>query len=128
MTKRYGRNQRRKHREQIAEMEKHVARVEAQNLTLRHNQGRAVEEAFDMLMRDTGRIDAITERLTVELARKFGDELMPVVKQIVDSGRHVQRRMPIAFDARVPYDQTSDVLHIRGVIPELNYNYTLMRF
>lgn len=128
MAKRYGRNQRRKHREQIAQMEAYVRRVNGQMLTLQHNQNRAVEDAFDMFMKDTGRIDHVIENMRRELTQMFGEKLMPIVEQIVASHRGYERRAPIAFDARVPYDQSVEVVHVRGEIPQLNYNMALTRY
>ncbi len=126
MAKRYGRNQRRKHREEIETLRANVAAWQGKAVTANFQLNRAKEEAFDMLMRDTGRIDAITERLTVELTRKFGEELMPVVQQIVASEKRPRKK--IDFSASVPYDQSTEVLHIRGVIPELHYNFALEKY
>lgn len=126
MAKRYGRNQRRKHREQIEEMEKRVALVNDQNLSLCHKYDRVIEQAFDMFINDLERIDTIIDRMTTELTREFGKELMPVVQKIIEVDR--RPRKPIHYSVSVPRNQSVEVLHIRGVIPELNYNYALMRY
>lgn len=130
--KRYGRNQRRQHREEIAQLtlELTKARAHAEELqrlwdralaneaTARAVAEQAENEAFQRFM-DAGRLMRITlEKMASVMGQKLGDELLPAAEAILRAPSVVPRRPP-SFTVRV--SRVPRVRFIEGQIPAIAY-------
>lgn len=119
MAKRYGRNQRRAHREQIANLEMAKANVERR---LRFAEAKEAE-AYSRAIRDIAgkreHIEHALKQIGVELARAYPPALREAAEKIMASRRD---EPPIRFDASIDPWAMEKVVVIRGEIPALRYN------
>lgn len=128
MGNRYGRNQKRAAREKITLLEQQLAKVNADRdraisraWDAEYKYQRARESALRELLAKGDHIEYAVRRISEELARALGPELLPHAQKLMASDR--LRKMPIEFSADVDPYQMVDV--IRGEIPALRYNIAL---
>ena len=123
MTSRYGRNQRRAHRERIAELERAASAATGRAFAAERRLATAREDALRGLVKSEPFIRAAMERLGHALGREMGPHFAPHVEKLMQIN---QRRSPspIAFDAKVsPYEQT--VSYVEGRIEPITYRVAL---
>lgn len=132
MGKRYGRNQRRKHREQIEGLteELRLARAycdqwrlradvaQSQAEQARWNAQQAEERAFQRFMRASGHLKFIMDRLATEIGHAAGEQLLTEFASVAPP-RHP------AFTAKCLHDGVQAVRTIELTLPALRVRYAL---
>lgn len=127
MTSRYGRNQRREHRQKIAELEELAARrqreaslAQSQRRDAENRARTAMEDAMRSVIRQKPVIEATMERIGAELGRAMGPHFAEHVHRLKAADR--ERRTPnlVSFDAVVPMDKMR-VSFIEGRVEPLHY-------
>lgn len=128
MGNRYGRNQRRAHRETIAANEAELVRLktsearawrEANSSSIRAQNAR--EEALRSLVQSGPMIKAAMENLGYELGRTMGPHFEEHVQKLKTADVTRTGRSLISFDAAIPYDREYRVSYIEGRIDALHY-------
>jgi hypothetical protein len=123
MTSRYGRNQRRAHRQRIAELEVAATTAEHRARSAEARLSTAREDALRQLVRSEPYVQEAMRRVGSELGRAMGPHFAPHVEKLMQAN---QRRgpSPIRFDAAVdPYEMT--VSYIEGRIEPIVYRIAL---
>lgn len=130
MSRRYGRNQKRAHRERIAELE---AEVVLQRAIAASNQRHAGNLLFKL---QSARAEALTELLEREdiikiamteigaqMGAMMGKQYMPHVRKLIEASRSRDRPAFIARGRDMPPDAFGQPtpLAIEGIIPSLHY-------
>lgn len=135
MTKRYGRNQRRKHRGEILELEERIAQQKdildyraAQNAKLREIAANARHEAFNQFLNDPERIDDILRHMTKELIKEFGKEGKEAIEKLVNSDRSRNSQKFIDFTVEESFNKEFEIAIIRGEIKPIRYNFAVGRY
>lgn len=142
MSKRYGRNQRRKHREQIAALKDdlRLARATCDQWRLRaevalSNAAQPEERAFQRFMLAGNRIQRILDRMADEVGRQageqlklmFGDALREKRRQMAPEDIIILRTDPYKFsEGDLPVTEPVRTIYLR--LPALGRGYTLDRF
>lgn len=129
MGKRYGRNQKRQAREQIASLTAQLAaaRTLADHATARAMAAeRAIHSAearaFDRFAQASGLLKAATEEMARAMGARLGDEVRPHAERLLTAA---QSRCQEPFSVRLAREAVEDVVTIRGEIPALHYAYRL---
>jgi hypothetical protein len=99
MTKRYGRNQKRHHREQIAELQRraeqermmHEDRMRQLKSSHAKDLTKAREDALTAYLNSHPQLDIILERMSEKIGGLLGPELMKHAQAIMDSARRNER-------------------------------------
>jgi hypothetical protein len=124
MGKRYGRNQKRKHRNEIADLK---SRLDSEIFMRRCAEAKsqtARQDALDRFMKDSGLMREAVNRIAYELGRAVGKELEPYAKKLLD---YAQKEHEDYIDFTIldspALDRKVDVL--RGEIKRLIYNVVL---
>lgn len=130
MSKRYGRNQKRAHRERIAELERRLSDLEAQvaQQTSRaraaeFRAANATEQAFKRLSEQQGYLEHVVKEIGVQLGRALGPELRPIAERILSSRREPSPMCDLS--AHASWDKLETTV-IRGEIPAFRYNIAIM--
>lgn len=142
MSKRYGRNQRRKHREQIAALKEELRLAQAAcdklKLLVAVTQSPAAqveERAFQRFMLAGNRIQRALDRMADEVGRQageqlklmFGDALREKRRQMAPEDIVILRRDPYRFSGGdLPVTEPVRTIYLR--LPALGRGYTLDRF
>lgn len=127
MSKRYGRNQKRKARERIAALEQVVdfqfeqvkfANTRAANARLKLQQ--AQSDAFMIFMRNQDRLDAALREIVGGLTERLGTEIAPHAIKLMQSDG---RREPLDFSVIDPLQPVSGGSYtvIKGEVPSIHY-------
>lgn len=128
MTKRYGRSQKRQHRQRIADLEAVLDDANGQVINLRarlhqaqHESGQARASALVEYARAHGFIDDVIQEIGRRLAEAYPGKLFDHVALLMAAAEPRMRgpREPFALSADVPYDMK--VITLRGTIPALEY-------
>lgn len=125
MSSRYGRNQRRAHRQQLAEAQTALASAERRADVAERRTATAMEEGMNRLLQ-IKHLPEVVSRIGVELGRAYGPEVAEAAQKILQSDRRGPRE-PVWLDARID-QQDFRVTVIRGVIKELHYNVAVSPF
>jgi hypothetical protein len=135
MAKRYGRNQRRAHREQIALLETHLSKAKQEESAARSSAWHARIEASNAreialreLVNREDMIKACMSEVGYELARTMGPHYKEHIEKLLAAD---VRRRPLAlvnFDAVIPYDKAFKVSYIEGRIDALAYRVAVTDF
>jgi len=129
MTKRYGRNQRRKHREEIAALksELNIARRGSEELKARVERmawgSQEVEErAFQRFMAASGLLERLLDRMAAEMGRAAGEQYQREISRVQPGSRPVfsLSQSHEAAQRRVRF------VHLRLPALQLNYPITDM--
>lgn len=129
MSKRFGRNQRRKLLEELARARREVeywhqncmTQVKRNDILYRRIE-QIEREGFQKYLTDTGRLDALLEHMTEQLTARFGEELMPHVARLLAAAN--AEAPLLSFEAR-PYDDAKGEppqLLIRGRLAPFSYS------
>jgi hypothetical protein len=130
MTKRYGRNQKRRHREQIAELQRDLTaaihRAEAMAAGKRFAERRLADarrDALEQFMREHPYIEEEFRLMLVKLHEAYGPQLVDAAKKIMASDHN--RRRHLSLDVREdPRDRRATV--VRGTIEPLTYQFIVV--
>ena len=146
MTKRYGRNQRRKHREEIAALKDdlrqamifgHSHRQRADDMEARASAAmararRLEEHAFQHFMRNGNRIQRLLDRMADEVGRKAGEQLKRLFEDAVRERLREMTPEDIASLRVDPWEYRADDLPVTGPVktiylqaPALRWGLTL---
>lgn len=126
MGNRFGRNQKRRMREQIKALEAavegmtddHARQLRAARQQLQHAEARA----FERFMADKDRYEAICARLAHEVGRVAGENLKPFAEQLM---REANARRPMAvFDARMSEEMRARIVTVEW--PAVRYDYAVL--
>jgi hypothetical protein len=129
MSKRFGRNQRRKLREALeqaqsaAEYYRNDRDAQARwNQKLYRRIEQIEREGFQKYLTDTGRLDALLEHMTEQLTARFGEELMPHVARLVAAANEAGPLL--SFEAHPYADVRGEPskLVIRGRLAPFSYS------
>lgn len=134
MTKRYGRNQKRRHVARIAELEKQVSGLDDMVERLRRDRAKAESEAtMHRITASQAREKALTdaiknmhiykralEMMAEAMGRKLGDELRPHAERILAAERSMAR-----FDVEIRPDHVLQCDVIQGAIPAIGYRFMM---
>lgn len=127
MSKRYGRNQRRRHLAQIAELEVIAAQqnaaasqAKADAWAARAALSEARAAALKEFVENAGYIEAATQRIAAELGRALPSELLEPARTLLAAQRKRPNPLRPDFDARMDAQHHFAVL--RGTIPSIAYN------
>ena len=146
MSKRYGRNQRRRHREQIAALKEELRLARAtcdhriREWRLRaevelSNAAQPEERAFQRFMLAGNRIQRILDRMADEVGRQAGEQLKPLFQDAVREQRRqmapedivILRTDPYRFSGGdLPVTEPVRTIYLR--LPALGRGYTLDQF
>lgn len=131
MSRRYGRNQKRRHLAEIerlgarlAEVESHLAyanrrwsRAESEATHARAEAREAEARAFERFAAAEGLLKAMSEQIGAELGRALGEKMLPVAQQIMTAQR--PPRLPTLSMHQSMTEPNIRI--IRGSIPALAY-------
>ncbi len=124
MAKRYGRNQRRRHRAEIAELQTQIRRSELKYLELRRELQHVQKEALDRLMEKYGLVKRAVEIISEKLGDLLGPELMPHAMLLLKSSRTQRDDSPLVdFSLQERIGESFEVL--RGQIKAIDYNVVI---
>lgn len=128
MSSRYGRKKRSIDRAAIAELEQNNKRLKAaeQNARMRafsaeNKLHEAAAIAFENFAKQQGYIDSIMRQAIQRMADKFGEEILPYARQIMEADH---RREPIRFAALNEW-RSADITRIRIEIPAICCEFAL---
>ena len=120
MTSRYGRNQRRAHREQIAKLERDVSSAQWRASSAEGRLRDARQEAMRELVKSEPYVKEAMNRLGYELGRAMGPHFQPHVEKLMAMDQRRRSEAHIAFDASIRADQMT-VSYIEGRIEPIVY-------
>ncbi len=124
MSSRYGRNQRRKHRQEISELKSTVDFLLSRLRMADYRADNAKQEALNYFMENTGLMKHATDRVCYELGRAVGKELEPHARRLFETSKRKYDEAPIAFSmSATMLDRRIEVL--RGEVRPLIYNIAL---
>lgn len=123
MSRRYGRNQRRAHRQEIERLNAQVVEVERRERMANFRAEEAYSKAVREIAESGGYIDYALRRISEELARAYPQALREAAERVMSSRRE---QPPIRFDAFVDWSKMEQCVVIRGEIPALRYNIAVM--
>lgn len=121
MSKRYGRNQKRRDRETIRQLQEQVADLTKRTRLAEYRLSDARSVAFKEFTEQAGLIKHAMTIASHELARGLGKELHPHAIKLLEASR--ERQPIIDFTLESPLSRTETIL--RGEIPRLRYNVIL---
>jgi hypothetical protein len=119
MGSRYGRNQRRAHRERIAALELAERRARERAYSAETKARTAREDVLREFVQAGPYYGKAMERIGAELGRMMGPHFAPHVKKLMDANQ-TRRSEPITWDAKVSMDQMT-VSYIEGRIEPIYY-------
>lgn len=124
MAKRYGRNQRRRAREEIARLAAMASAADSRAQYAVRRIADAKADAFNAFMRQHGHMERCMSIMAQEFARMIEPQLRPHALKLLAAAIHSQDE-PLRFtlDQSVT-DRTVEVL--RGELKPLNYNIALL--
>jgi len=121
---RYGRNQKRAHREEIERLNKELSELEFRAYRAERTASDAVSKAYQDFVRNGEYVDYATKEICRELARSYAPALREAAEKVLSSRRNSP---PIRFDAySSPAIGMMTSTVIRGEIPALRYNIQVM--
>lgn len=120
--KRYGRNQKRAHRERIAALEQELSNAEWRTRSAERRVATATSDAFRRYAEQHEFIAEAVKCISYELGRALAPRLVEPAEKILAS--HRQRSPLLDLSADVRMDDMVTV--IRGEIPALRYNVAVM--
>lgn len=125
MSKRYGRNQKRAHREEIERLTTELQRSSQRERLHKLEASQSYANALGEFIKRGDYIDYALRRMSEELARAYpSKELEEAARKIISSRRDSP---PVRFDAYAANDFSQmNVTVIRGEIPALRYNIQVM--
>lgn len=129
MSKRYGRSQKRKHREQVAYLMAQISKINNSNQRLIYEveahkriANEARNEAFQEFACKHGLIADATQRISDELGRILGPQLIGPAQKVLASSRTSPKP---CFDVREALNIAEDRIIVRGTINRIDYNIVL---
>lgn len=132
MSKRYGRNQKRAHRERIAELEAQLetrqGELDAARGAVWHARralGTARSDALMEYAKEHGLVEHAIRQIGHELGRALGAELKPHAERVLAADRD-RKPISLALYADVAMDGNHEVSVIRGEIPAIHYNVMVL--
>lgn len=126
MAQRYGRNQRRAHRERIVELERAAASAQSRASRAEGSLRLAREDAMREMVRSAPYVGQAMAQIGRELGRAMGPHFEPHVRKLMDANQdHRRYPSPITFDAAMPLDDVT-VSYIEGRIEPITYRVALM--
>ena len=123
MSKRYGRNQKRKHKQTIEELKKQLADSIRSNTRLSRLTQNAKEEAFQEFLRRSDIMKEAILEMTYHLTKEMTPELAKEAQKILEAGQR-QRNMAYPIDFFVTdYNpmKTQSFVTIQGSVPSFHY-------
>jgi len=122
MAKRFGRNQKRRMREEIAKLSERAISAERRSFSLQAQLSNAEGRAFERFMADAKRYEHICARMADEVGRLAGEKLKPYAEQLM---REANKQRPMArFDASFDMNQRATIVTVEW--PAVRYNYAVM--
>lgn len=121
MSKRYGRKQKRKHREQIEALKNHQDFLLSRIRMEAHRADQAKQKALDHFMNHSGLMELAVKRIAYELGRAVGKELEPHARKLFDSAHRHYNVNPIEFSVH-NHQTHKEFETIRGEVKALCYN------
>lgn len=128
MAQRFGRNQKRRMREEIAA---HKAQVAAAQADVRQLEGRlrgaerqqaeAEARAFSRFLADAGRYEYMCNRLVDMAARELGEKLRPQVESIMSAARSRERLLYASVTVDAWREEPIQIIRIE--VPRITVNY-----
>jgi hypothetical protein len=117
MGSRFGRNQKRRMRDQIVAAEENAKRSEAKAWAAARRARDAENSAFNAFLADAGRYEYLCNRLVDRAAREVGEKLRPQVEKIMQTARMAQPLMRVSVDARL--DEGGPIEIVRLEVPRI---------
>lgn len=124
MAKRYGRNQKRRAKEEAARLTAEKNANFGRAVRAEHSLQHAKEEAFKQFIHQQGMIEMAIQRISHELGRALAPELERHARRILEARREtpmVDFSLPMS-----PADMTAKYTVIEGQIPSLHYRMQIM--
>jgi hypothetical protein len=123
MTNRYGRNQRRRHREEIALLTKRVRHAEQMESIMRSRAITVKQDALDLLMAKYGLIKEAVGMISSKIGDLLGKELAPHASKLLEAHTRETGKPLIDFSMEDSFTQNCQVL--RGSIKPIDYNIVI---
>lgn len=120
MSNRYGRNKRRKDREQITLLQDKLSYNERRLEDARYENIRAKQDALNYFMEHTGLINQAVEKISYNLGKAVGEELKPIALELFNNAN---REIDFKF---LDSSETGNARQIRCTIRSLAYNIAFM--
>lgn len=122
MAKRYGRNQKRQHRQEIERLAVELNGANRDNRILQNRVSTARNDAFQDFVAQGDRINFGLECISRELGRAMGPHFEPHVKKLIESNKEYRRTSePILSFSMVEDPIDFRVMRIEGRIAPLHY-------
>lgn len=125
MAQRYGRNQRRAHRERIAVLERQASNDAMRAASAERRLASAREDAMREMVRSEPFVKEAMKRIGAELGRAMGPHFADHVYKLMDANQDRRHSSPISFDAAVNLDSVT-VSYIEGRVEPLHYRIAIM--
>lgn len=127
MGNRFGRNQKRRMREQIAaaqEAERKAAAnyqdAQRKLWVAERRAGDAESRALNAFLADAGRYEYLCARLVDMAARELGEKLRPQVESIMQAARRQERLMYVSVETRM---QDEPIRIVRIEVPRIQFSH-----
>ncbi len=129
MAKRYGRNQKRKHLEQINRLQWENYNMNENLISARHSIAAARQDAFKEFAINTGAYKAAIAEIAYKLGERLGEELLPHAQKLLNARKG--ELLELKLDATHPYAESiyNDYKYstIDGSIPSLHYRIKVLK-
>lgn len=119
MSKRFGRNQKRKMRQQMDILENALKVSNVEKACLQYKLENAQSLALRRIMEQSGMYKAATERMAYALGRSLGDEIRPHAEKLLNS------RSQLNFSMRERDFANAEVTVLTAEIPHLRIQYVV---
>lgn len=124
MGNRYGRNQKRAHREQIAKLQAERSSAEYRAVGAERRYRSAREDAIREMVKSSPYVKVAMERIGYELGRAMGPHFQEHVEKLMAAEQRRQSARPITFDAFTSADQAM-AFYIEGRIEPITYRVAI---
>jgi len=109
MSKRYGRNQKRRHREQVKRLEGEVLEKERIAAMYKNKSRESRQEAFNAYLNKSGLLQRAVMEISHQIGKQVGKELEPIALQIFKES-YADSQPPVRF-----YDEPDMERNVRTV-------------
>mgnify|MGYP006883222150 CR=1 FL=1 len=126
MAKRYGRNQRRRHRDEIMKLKAEKAAADLLLSRANYALKEAREIAFDEFLKQSGLLDLSLRKISERLGDTLGKELYPIALQILNSRQPFHSLVDFYLSAPDAISK-KNIETLTGTIKPIFYTIALMR-
>lgn len=123
MAKRYGRNQKRQHRQEIERLGNELIDANRAYAVLQRRSASAKDDAFQEFVTHSGRINHAMDLISRELGKAMGPHFAPHVAKLMESAKQQNRSLSERFVSFSSMNDPVDfrVLRIEGRIEPIHY-------